>query len=330
MVEIKNAGWDHAEARAFVEDLENALPLKNPYAMKTITGQLGTSDLSELKQALVHFLVETEGRAIEWNPSARDMQVLASARDICDHMGELVGKKIKWSRELESQPTRPRRTLLSRLCHKSVDLSTPVIVVSFDRSAAGPDARLIQFELAAKLCEPVHMGEEAGQTVDLSLLERPGSALVLLLTKGVLADNAAMAEAYQAIKHGCVVVPICVAGRGYDYSTASGALASLDALWAPEEEAPRVPGALLSVIPNTISVDWRPEGGQNQTAAAVAEVAERIGAHRVQTRLHAAHSHRLSSTRRRSFSKRAAVDKDIDDDEADPSRLAKQSEVGLG
>ena len=76
LVEITSAGWDHVQARAFVADLENALPRKNPYALETLQVYMGTSDLLELKAALLHMLDITEGRAIAWNPSARDMQVV--------------------------------------------------------------------------------------------------------------------------------------------------------------------------------------------------------------------------------------------------------------
>ena len=76
LVTIRFGGWDHGEARDFVQNLETALPEKNPYAMDTLVGYMGTSDLSELKEALTHMLDVTEGKAIEWNASARDTQVL--------------------------------------------------------------------------------------------------------------------------------------------------------------------------------------------------------------------------------------------------------------
>jgi len=174
--------------------------------------------------------------------------------------------------------------------------NAPALVLSFDRSAAASEARVIQSELSSKLMEPVHMAVEPGETIDLLMLEKPGAAVILLLTKDVFADQAAVHEVYHAIKNDAAVVPICVAGRGYDYASASSMLSNLTASWASPQEEADVHATLLSVVPNTISIDWRPEGGDNQTAAAVAEAAARIGLHRTEAHHQSTELLKLQST----------------------------------
>ena len=86
MIEVKDAGWTYAEARSFVDELESTLPLRNPNAMQTLEEYLGTQDLTELKEAIFDMLSTTEATAIQWNPSARDTHVLATAQ-VVSHCG---------------------------------------------------------------------------------------------------------------------------------------------------------------------------------------------------------------------------------------------------
>lgn len=112
---------------------------------------------------------------------------------------------------------------------------------------------------------------------------KASTALVLLLSQGVLADQDAMAEVYHAIQHDRLVVPVYVHSRGYIYSEARKAILEFKASWMrrlPPQEADEVTTVLLDVITNTIAVDWRPDGGQNQTAAAIQEIMSRIAVFR--------------------------------------------------
>ena len=70
-------GSTFALARAFVANLDEELPKKNPYAMGTLVDYLGTEDLTELKAALSGMLDSVEGeKTIPWNSNARDEQIL--------------------------------------------------------------------------------------------------------------------------------------------------------------------------------------------------------------------------------------------------------------
>jgi len=299
MVEILSSGWELDEARDFVEKLEEALPTSNSNAMGTLESYMGTSELDELKAALTHMLDVTCARAVLWNPSARDTQVIASARDICDRMAEAAGRPIHWSdnrtagqvpAEAAASPmapslSAPSTTECSQQRHGR--LSSCAAVVSYERGAMFADARVIQSELSIGLRRPVFAGErgEAIAEIDKGIGEdgEASTALVLLLSQGVLADQDAMAEVYHAIQLHRLVVPVYVHSRGYNYAEARNAILEFNASWMRQtcsspETGKEISAALIDVITNTIAVDWRPDGGYNQTAAAIEEITARIAA----------------------------------------------------
>ena len=293
MVNIQGSGWDHGEARAFVNDLERTLPEKNPYAMGTLEGYLGTRDLSELKDALSHMLDVTDGKVIDWNPSARDTQVLANAQDICNKMGELAGQHIKWSSQLNhnNESSLMETSLAQVIQGKTIAKQNHFAAVVCGHNSTGAESRVMQSQLGLRLKEAVYVGDKGGALNALEKSGKFGTALVLLLTKEVLEDDDAMAVAYHAIKCGSTLVPINLAGQGYDYGSAHASILKIQAEWLPEEEREAVPKALLNVLPNSICVDWRPNGGENQTKAAVEEVARRIDAARSEKlKEHSVHS----------------------------------------
>jgi len=272
MVEVSLAGWDGDEARRFVAQLEERLPEKNSLAKDTLESYMGTGDMSELKLALTHMLDVTRyNGVVMWNPSARDMQVIAGARDICDGMAKVAGMTLTWSDDAKRSGA--GRSLFTPRRHLPGSYAA---VVSYSRSGGTvANARVIQSELSARLEKPVYTGDK-GEAL-AALEASPECFVVLLLTRGVLADQEAMAEVYQGITLGRHVVPIYVHGGGYDYAAAHDAIVKFQPSWATSD-ATQVDAQLEDVITNMIAIDWRPDGGYNQTAAAIQELVARNNA----------------------------------------------------
>ena len=122
-------------------------------------------------------------------------------------------------------------------------------------------------------------------------------AIAVLLSERVLHEPAALVEIYQCARHGKVIVPICLIGRGYDYKKAGDHLGDLEAglsarkiaelkqrLEALSDDAPNgtavtvasLQAVLLATLPRIIAVNWEPEGGKNQLDATVTNVLARL------------------------------------------------------
>ena len=101
----------------------------------------------------------------------------------------------------------------------------------------------------------------------------------MLLTKRVLVDPIALFEAWHALEIGLCVVPVMIAGAGYDYAEAAAAYsdlqASLDkarpgAAQKLQEKLPSgttiddVGAKLHASLTAIIAISWSPAGSKNQ------------------------------------------------------------------
>ena len=123
-------------------------------------------------------------------------------------------------------------------------------------------------------------------------------AIAVLLSERVLHEPAALVEIYQCARHGKVIVPICLIGRGYDYKKAGDHLGDLEAGLSARKIAElkqrlealsgvddpngtavtvaSLQAVLLATLPRIIAVNWEPEGGKNQLDATVTNVLARL------------------------------------------------------
>ena len=121
--------------------------------------------------------------------------------------------------------------------------------------------------------------------------------LILLLTRNVLHDPHCIAETYEALRLGKLVVPVNVDRCGYDYAAA---VPWLDSLEAKMQQMPELmdqlsvllpPGTCLAdvqrtlrdAIPYVISINWQPHGGKHHTSSVVAEILLRIRSHKLRS-----------------------------------------------
>ncbi|MFL2885600.1 MAG: hypothetical protein ACJZ48_01490 [Candidatus Pelagibacterales bacterium] len=245
VVEVKNGGFDAAEAQQYVEDLEETLGADDPEALELLHEYLGP-DLTELKTACANaFGVVGKGGNLGsrvWNPNASDSELIACLKDICETMATAKGGSLAWAGDEAAERDSLRRStrgdggsgdapikrqgtmvggfVLKR--RKPTD-DAPALHLVCCTDEALNDARVLQTELAMALDRFVSISvpkpDDAPSAPSLAAA-RSAEAVAVLLTKGVLHEPAALLEIYAAAAQGKTIVPICLQGRGYDFKEA--------------------------------------------------------------------------------------------------------------
>ena len=238
------------------------------------------------------------------------------------------------TRPIPLQPA-PTECVVRAQASQLLGRATALIVC--DWGAAAADARVLQSALAMALLKPVLVlgefedsdpkvmrllhGQDdiavgtthcATQTQPayfccLHLYRDAAICAVLLLTENVLADTVAMRAAAEAARFDHLLVPVLLSSRGYSYEKAVPALRELQLPGFAAAELDPMRNKLLEVLPNTIAVDWRPEGGANGTAAAANEIVGRING-RPRTQRRRSSSSSKGSNRGKSKSKLTATE----------------------
>ena len=125
--------------------------------------------------------------------------------------------------------------------------------------------------------------------------------VVLLQTEGCLTRPWVLLELYEATRRRIPIIPVQLAGKGYDFKAASdfldnlevtlekanpGATAAIEAyLRGSSDEAVRTAGlaevkAAAQAVPKLISVNLDPEGSQNQITAALRDIVQKASTKR--------------------------------------------------
>ena len=261
----------------------------DPSSLELLYEHLG-QDLSELKVACTAVLTsfnEIGKRQLMWNPNASDTELIACLKDIIDEMAAAIGSKLEWKGEASATPRKQRKASANRL-------TCPALHLVCNTGEALTEARVLQTELAIRMDRLVTTSNLTGAP---DTMAHNAEAVVVLLSRHVLHEPAALMEIYNAVQQGKPVVPICLMGRGYDFKDAQAHLSDLEARLDPQKlaelrqalgglasDAPvpkivsvgELQAALLATLPRIIAVNWEPESGKHQLDAAVANVLARL------------------------------------------------------
>ena len=291
IIDIKNGGFDASASQSFVDDLEEKMSYDDPSGLELLHEHMG-SDLTELKLACTAAIRTFTGKKqLSWNPNASDSELVACLKDIVDEMAAAVGSTLEWKGDVHSTHSVKQ--------HKSVAHSTrPALHLVCNVNEALNEARVLQTELAMRLDRLVSTSVPSS-TGGLDMIAHDTEAMVVLLTKQVLHEPAALMEVYDAVQQAKPIVPICIFGRGYNFKEAQVHLSELETRMDPQKLAKlrmglemlssgapdnkpvsigELQAALLATLPRIIAVNWEPQGGKHQLDAAVTNVLGRLHA----------------------------------------------------
>jgi len=261
---------------------------------------------------------------LSFDPCASDRLMLAATQGLCEKMAGLTGRQLAWAfptpprpaggctRSSERPSVRPsvRRHSTSARSRRlsSRDGGGYALFISYHRAESGPDARLLQGALEEALSRDTRGRQQQAVFLDatdateisaiLSALEA-SRAVVLLLTLRVLERPWVLLEVYDTVRLGKPLVPVHIAGAGYDYAEAARYLADLEVNLGDRDApalaqlrarlAARKPpvsvsqvGALLSdSVPNIIAINFDPVGDDHgdhvhHLNAVATEVVDRV------------------------------------------------------
>lgn len=165
--------------------------------------------------------------------------------------------------------------------------------VSYFREEAGCIGRFLQTALQEQLQRPVFLDASDADVLDEIVAHGVARAecVLLLQTAGVLTRPWVLLELFEAVRRKLPVVPVCVAGGGYDFETARSFLHDLERqldaanpgaveavrsrLAARGERFSTLQRALSSTVPGIISVPFHPDGSDNHVAAVVRDIADK-------------------------------------------------------
>ena len=95
VVKILNGGFDYAEARSFVLNLEQEMTRLNPSGLNLLHEHFG-SDLSELASVCTEVLDASDGGSIVFDPHAGDNVMIATMKDVIEKMAESIRLEVVW------------------------------------------------------------------------------------------------------------------------------------------------------------------------------------------------------------------------------------------
>lgn len=201
------------------------------------------------------------------------------------------------ARESASTPSRKRASVLAAIPEVSNPDTSAVLVVCSRRDAV-LEARVLRAELATKMNRACAIG---GGTNTSKFVE-VSDAVVVLLTKQILADPHAIFEIWMALQCSRPLITVAITGKGYDFQQAADALSNFAAAMEADrsgssavlqaqlaayadEEAHSEPGdtdiasvgrLLHSSLTAIIAVSWTPSKGLNHMDGVLNEIVQRI------------------------------------------------------
>ena len=291
IVDIKNSGFDADQSQHYIEHLEEIMGMDDPSSLELLHEHLG-SDLTELKVACMAVLTsfnEIGNRQLMWNPNSSDTELIACLQDIIDEMAAAIGTKLEWKGEAHSSlPHKQRKASANQTCS--------ALHLVCNTGEALTEARVLQTELAMRMDRLVSTSSLTGSQ---GTAVHRAEAVVVLLSRHLLHEPAALMEIYGAVQQGKPIVPICLTGHGYDFKDAQAHLSDLEARLDPGKLAElrqalgglastgpdlktvsvgELQAVLLATLPRIIAVNWEPESGKHQLDAAVVNVQARLKA----------------------------------------------------
>jgi len=311
LMNIQGRGFSIDEMRSFANDFENEIERLNPQAVPLLFKELGTTDLSEIKQALLKMLdgFANAKKTLVWNPNAGDEELIASLKDLIESMADETGRKVSWSDRDWGRGGSISRTMnafisktarhsarhsagsqadQSRKRHKRKDPAklgaTPIAFIAAHHSTTLGEARVLQTELAVQTRRTVITNTPDNDAI----FEADRSQVVIfLLTAKVLEDPSLLYVVFRAAQEKKPIVPIYLAGHGYDFAAAEHFLANLESSLTAESfevliealgtaSVQECKSVLHSTIPNLIAVNWQPDSSQNLLEAMVKKVTTRL------------------------------------------------------
>jgi len=267
LIEVAGRGFDAAEARAFLKNIEVNLP---DWAMAEVKNNLpaGTSVKHFRRACLAALHLDGDGAlpaVIKFQPWASDHQMLAACIDLVDACAEAAGRaKLAWGdnkmRVEDKGPNSSRResmgrsnsgstvppmtkkwrltshaTALSRAARRNGSNAEAkgaayAAFVSHYRAEAGCTARFLQVALARRLGRPVFLDASDAVSIDTIISDGVVNSemLVLILTERVLTRPWVLLEVYEAVRRKIPLVPVFIEGAGYDYGRAAEFLKDLE------------------------------------------------------------------------------------------------------
>ena len=304
-----------------LSDLEANMPRLNPYCLNELRRHLGDMTLDEfaslVKRVLDEGLQSMGSNPLQVNINGTSNQLEAQLVDLVEHMAVVTGRPtVMWNGLGSSSPHKKPQKVSKGGWRKGWLGDHQRAKESAD--AAGvylvhhPDASSHALRLKGAI-EPV-LDEECVRDIPSSdedtrrCLERIATCklLVVLQTKGVLAQPWTLLSIYQAYACEKPIVPVLVEGYGYDFMGACKELSQLETSLDAETQArmtavlagltlpaevhthavhgregerasvQSLQQTLSGLVPNLISVVYDPTGSANELAATARDVRDKM------------------------------------------------------
>jgi hypothetical protein len=320
IVQMANSGFSFEQARSFVTNFEEEMADFNPSGLELLREQLG-DDLTELKEACMGALNDNEQSAPVYNSHAGDTQTVAVLKDVIERMAGATRRSIVWvdsavSRHGSGRETAigPKRAPKRRFSASSVSLhrssaggeergrrssksavpkacevvnTESAVFVCCSRRDGISHARVLRAELATNLGR----GCAIGGGTDTAEFVAESAALIVLLTKQLPTDPAALFEIWIALQHDVRLIPVQISGAGYEFNEAAttyaslhkalekqqpGAVGELQARLPKDTDAARLGKLLHASLTAIIAIPWSPLNGRNHLQAVVDDILNRV------------------------------------------------------
>uniref|UniRef100_A0A7S4F2G1 TIR domain-containing protein n=2 Tax=Chrysotila carterae TaxID=13221 RepID=A0A7S4F2G1_CHRCT len=264
-----------------------------------------------------------QGRVLTFDACGTDNQVSAEIEDLMERIAAATNRKLEWYEVTVDQANRLQRSTAKLPRHSenseekrisfgsSTDTSARpgapkmlrrrdqkkyAFFISYYRSEAGPQARLLHAKLRDSLLEPCYL--DASDATDVRKIIDEGvarsSVVLLLQTAKVLERPWVLLELHEAVERGIPIVPINIQGGGYDFDAARNFLSDMEnelkkvdvgALKVLKKElnargfdVQHLQESLLETVLTAISIKFDPAGSDNHIDAVVSDVLKRGGA----------------------------------------------------
>ena len=176
----------------------------NPSGLRFLQDRLGTSDLADVKKAIIHALnINARRDTLLFDGRAGDAQLVATMKDVVERMARVTHRQIRWHNDKEfgtgsksgskSPSNQPTGSNSSR-DDEDEGRKESAAFICCSRDDALKHARVLRSALEVKLGRECSIGGSvySDQKLDLSDL------MVVLLTKRMLTNPIALLEVFKA------------------------------------------------------------------------------------------------------------------------------------
>lgn len=293
ILQLADSDFTIDDAREYAEQLEDEMEEANPSGFRFLQDRLGTSDLEDVRKAIMHALnVNARHETLLFDGRAGDGQLVATMKDVVERMGRVTGRRIRWHNDLDkgrgskpgskSPSNQPTGSNSSR-DDEDEGRKESAAFFCCSRDDGLKHARALRSALEVKLGRGCSIGGivDAVQKLDQS------DVMVVLLTKKMLTTPIALLEVFKAESLGVKIITVAVAGAGYDFEAANAIYSDLAT--ALDEENPGTAKEMQANLPNGMSVStlgerlratltaviaiaWSPLGTKNHLNAVVEDI----------------------------------------------------------